>query len=99
MISYTFMGTKHVVPLKLAWERGADVFDYIERFHNPRMRGRVATQRSEAIRRFKTVRGNGVEPNRGIHRFRFLHSPEGSLPPSVTLSTFVYWNITATITS
>lgn len=44
MISYTFMGTKHVVPLKLAWERGADVFDYIERFHNRRMRRRVATQ-------------------------------------------------------
>jgi hypothetical protein len=43
-------------------EARTDVFDYIERFHNPRMRRRVATSGSEVISYFKTVRGNGVEP-------------------------------------
>jgi len=39
-------------------EAQADLFDYMERFHNPRMRRRVARRDQE----FSTVRGNGVEP-------------------------------------
>ena len=36
MISYTFMGTKHVVPLKWAWDHGADTWsrDKREKFAN-----------------------------------------------------------------
>jgi len=48
-------------------EARTDVFDYIERFHNPRMRRRVATLGSEVISYFKTVRGNGVEPPPYVH--------------------------------
>ena len=48
-------------------EAHADVLDHIERFHNPRMRRRVAAQRSEVISCFKTVYRNGVEPKRSIN--------------------------------
>ena len=41
-------------------EARADLFDYIERFHNPRMRRRVARQDLK----FSAIRGNGVEPER-----------------------------------
>jgi len=43
-------------------EARADVFDYIERFHNPR-RARKAEQRKEGRSRLNsTVRENGLEP-------------------------------------
>lgn len=42
----------------------ADVFEYIERFHNPRMRRRVARQDHEVLNPFSAVSDIGVEPAR-----------------------------------
>jgi hypothetical protein len=41
----------------------ADVFGYIERRHNPRMRRRVAKQDPKIAALFRTVRDIGVEPH------------------------------------
>ena len=44
-------------------EARTDVFDYIERFHNPRIRQRMAAQdRKYSINLFSAVRRNGVDP-------------------------------------
>ena len=40
----------------------ADVVDYIDRFHHPRMRRRVARQEQTFSDAFKPFCGNGVEP-------------------------------------
>uniref|UniRef100_UPI00129D4094 IS3 family transposase n=1 Tax=Pseudomonas aeruginosa TaxID=287 RepID=UPI00129D4094 len=45
-------------------EARADLFDYIERFHNPRMRRRVARQDLKFSALFQTVHGSGVAPTR-----------------------------------
>ena len=43
-------------------EARADVFDYIERFYNPRMRSRLKRQQSKQVTLNETVRGIGVKP-------------------------------------
>ena len=43
-------------------EARADVFDYIERFHNPRRRRRLEAARIKQSLFNSTVRGNGVKP-------------------------------------
>lgn len=41
-------------------EARADIFDYIERFYNPRMRSRLKREQSKETRLNETVRGNGT---------------------------------------
>jgi len=41
-------------------EARADIFDYIERFYNPRMRSRLERRENKKVRLFQTVRENGA---------------------------------------
>src|SRR5688572_13797032 len=45
-------------------EARAALFDYLERFHNPRMRRESGPTRSKVFSLNSTVRGSGVEPVR-----------------------------------
>lgn len=55
-------GSEYIVgSIEPALKRRTDIFDYIERFHNPKMQ---ATGNASAVcfRLNQTVRGNGVKP-------------------------------------